>query len=255
MRKSCGMKDTGNIHVFLGPTLPRARANVLFSAIYHPPAAMGDIASVAANGAEAIVLVDGVFERGPSVWHKEILWALSLGIPVLGCSSMGALRAAELDGHGMTGFGKVYAEYASGEVTEDDEVAVAHAPEELGWQPLTDAMIDIRHRVMAARTGDVITAEEAEAIITLAKSRFFKERSLCDCVNVGIADVSRRKNVVAWIHQNTISVKQQDCEKLLTDLHNQIERAQIRNQTAQSFESTIYLRRLEKFGFRDVALR
>ena len=51
----------------------------------------------------AIGVIDGYFDGVPSVWHKEILWALSQGIRVFGGASMGALRAAELDGFGMTG--------------------------------------------------------------------------------------------------------------------------------------------------------
>ena len=49
-----------------------------------------------AGAAEAIGIIDGYFERVPSVWHKEILWAMAEGIHVFGSASMGALRAAEL---------------------------------------------------------------------------------------------------------------------------------------------------------------
>ena len=53
----------------------------------------------------AIGLIDGYFERVPSVSHKEILWAMSQGIVVIGAASMGALRAAELAPFGMLGVG------------------------------------------------------------------------------------------------------------------------------------------------------
>ena len=46
-----------------------------------------------------ILIIDGVFQSEPAVRHKEILWALSLGVPVVGAASMGALRAAELFPH------------------------------------------------------------------------------------------------------------------------------------------------------------
>ena len=57
------------------------------------------------RGVRVIGLVDGVFERVPAVWHKEILFALSEGVHVYGAASMGALRAAELDTFGMRGVG------------------------------------------------------------------------------------------------------------------------------------------------------
>ena len=42
----------------------------------------------------------GAFASVPAVRHKEILWALSEGIPVIGAASIGALRAAELTAFG-----------------------------------------------------------------------------------------------------------------------------------------------------------
>ena len=88
--------------------------------------------------------MDGVFERVPAVWHKEILFALSEGIHVYGAASMGALRAAELDRFGMRGVGEVYRAYADGVLEDDDEVAVAHAGAEDGFRPISDSMVDIR---------------------------------------------------------------------------------------------------------------
>jgi hypothetical protein len=49
-----------------------------------------------------IGLIDGYFEVTPTVWHKEILWAMAQGIHVHGSASIGALRAAELCSFGMT---------------------------------------------------------------------------------------------------------------------------------------------------------
>ena len=45
-------------------------------------------------------------------------------IEVFGASSMGALRASELDTLGMTGIGYCYEQYATGTIDSDDEVAV-----------------------------------------------------------------------------------------------------------------------------------
>jgi hypothetical protein len=89
--------------VFLGPTLNPVAAQEICNAEFRPPAAMGDVTRAVSEGADAIVLIDGVFEDRPSVWHKEILWALSKGIGVVGAASMGALRAAELHNQGMLG--------------------------------------------------------------------------------------------------------------------------------------------------------
>ena len=117
-----------NIVVFCGPTIPRgAVLEILPEAVVHPPAQQGDLYRAALQGPDAIALIDGYFRQVPSVWHKEILWALSNRIPVYGAASIGALRAAELDTMGMVGVGSVYAAYRDGLLEDDDEVAVAHA--------------------------------------------------------------------------------------------------------------------------------
>ena len=43
---------------------------------------------------DVVGVIDGAFLSGPAVWHREIIWALSQGVQVLGAASMGALRAA-----------------------------------------------------------------------------------------------------------------------------------------------------------------
>ena len=101
-----------NAVVFLGPTLPHAAAADLLTATYLPPARQGDIyRAVRALRPVAVGLVDGRFLDTGTVWHREILWALSEGVHVFGAASMGALRAAELAPFGMRGIGQVFAAY------------------------------------------------------------------------------------------------------------------------------------------------
>jgi hypothetical protein len=70
--------------VFIGPTLPHAQAGRVLDAVYLPPVAQGDVYLAVKDGAEAIGIVDGYFQQVLSVWHKEILWALSKGVHVFG---------------------------------------------------------------------------------------------------------------------------------------------------------------------------
>ena len=134
-----------DVAVFLGPTLPRAEAAAILDATYLPPAEQGSVVrAVRTYRPEAIVLIDGSFGKVPAVRHKEILWALSKGIPVFGAASMGALRAAELAAVGMQGHGFVYRWYSLTPLADDDEVAVAMSPPELGAEALSEALINIR---------------------------------------------------------------------------------------------------------------
>lgn len=76
---------------------------------------------------------------------KEILDLLHRGVHVWGASSMGALRAAELAPFGMRGFGRVFESYVQGEIEGDDEVAVLHAPEEMGYAVLTKSLVNVKY--------------------------------------------------------------------------------------------------------------
>ena len=60
------------------------------------------------ESALAAGLIGGLVESTPSVWHKEILWAPSKGIPMFGSSSTGAVRAADMWPFGLHGVGLIY---------------------------------------------------------------------------------------------------------------------------------------------------
>ncbi len=92
------------IIVFLGPSLDQAAAEKILPAEYHPPAKRGDLLAAVQDGATIIGLIDGVFHQESAVAHREILTAIKKGVRVVGASSMGALRAAEMDTLGMVGY-------------------------------------------------------------------------------------------------------------------------------------------------------
>lgn len=129
--------------VFAGPSLWRARLPAMGGIDFRPPAACGDILRAARDRPRAIGLIDGLFETGPSVWHKEILTVLAAGVPVFGAASLGAIRAAELHILGMTGIGPIFESYRDGGIVRDDAVMVSHAPAALGYRPLTVALVDV----------------------------------------------------------------------------------------------------------------
>ncbi|PDQ36100.1 MAG: hypothetical protein B5766_02900 [Candidatus Lumbricidophila eiseniae] len=165
--------------VFLGPSLPLAEARaILPHADYYGPARAGDIyRAVAFNQAKIIVLIDGFFGSVPSVWHKEILAALSDGCVVFGASSMGALRAAECDSFGMVGYGWVYEQYASGALEDDDEVALLHHGSDQGYSPVTVPMIVLRRGIELAVLCDPFHKEAGQRLLHTAKHFAYQERS------------------------------------------------------------------------------
>ena len=142
------------IIVFLGPSLEREAAEKILPAEYRPPAKRGDLLRAAQDGAEIIGLIDGVFHQESAVAHREILAAVKKGVKVVGSSSMGALRAAEMDTLGMTGIGEVYRMYKSGELVSDDEVALVFDPET--GLSLSEPLVNIRFTLREAEQQGII---------------------------------------------------------------------------------------------------
>lgn len=163
--------------IFAGPTLSAEEGRRALDAVYLPPAAQGDLYRAALGKPVAIGLIDGYFERVPSVSHKEILWAMKQGVHVFGAASMGALRAAELAAFGMEGVGAIYEAFASGALEDDDEVAVVHAEAEQGYRPLSEAMVNIRATLQAAGHAGVLGPEVRRTLEGLAKGLFHADRS------------------------------------------------------------------------------
>ncbi len=169
--------DAHDIVVFLGPSLPVDEARRIVPARYLGPAQCGDVLRARRLSPKIIAIVDGVFASAPSIWHKEILLAVDDGITVVGASSMGALRAAELAPFGMIGIGRIYEAYRDGVYTDDDEVALLHGPAESGYREMSEAMVNIRATVAHAVSTGVICQAAAERVIRCAKDTFYQERS------------------------------------------------------------------------------
>jgi hypothetical protein len=162
--------------IFAGPSLSASEGQRELDALYLPPAAQGDLYRAARDKPVAIGLIDGYFERVPSVSHKEILWAMKEGVHVFGAASMGALRAAELVAFGMEGVGEIYEAFARGEFEDDDEVAVVHAAAEQGYRPLSEAMVNVRATLRAAEQAGVVSQEARGILEAFAKGRFHADR-------------------------------------------------------------------------------
>jgi len=207
-----------SIIVFLGPSMSPEEATTLLAADYRGPVAQGDIYRATQEAPDAIAIIDGYFERMPAVWHKEILWALSHGIPVYGAASMGALRAAELEAFGMRPVGLVADAFLRQEWTDDDEVAVAHATAEYGYRPLSEALVNIRVTLRHALSESVISGDELEALLACAKHRHYTERTfesmLRDGEEAGVA-ASVVRRLRAWLPQGRIDQKHADAVELL----------------------------------------
>ena len=163
------------IVVFLGPSLPLPEAARILDARYLPPAGRGDIPAAVRDGAKIICLIDGVFFQECSVGHREILDAVRKGVRVIGASSMGALRASELDTLGMEGVGEIYRWYRDGTITSDDEVALIFDPG--SGYALSVPLVNIRYILGLAANGGLIDPDTGRVLLELARSLYFPDRT------------------------------------------------------------------------------
>ncbi len=183
---------------------------------FRPPAACGDILKAVHEGATAIGLVDGYFGDLPSVWHKEILFALEKGVAVAGGASMGALRAAECAAFGMVGIGSIFDDYESGDLMDDEAVALVHAPQELGWLPLSVPWVDFEPTIEGLHARGEITVSERKKLLLAGRFLHFSERTYARVVEEShFARKLRREQILAAIRANRVERKRGDARLVL----------------------------------------
>ena len=163
--------------IFAGPSIADLRLP-MDGIVFRRPAQYGDIVRAVDDEANVIGIIDGHFGQVASVWHKEILFALSEGVQVLGAASMGALRAAECEALGMIPVGSIARRYCSGEICDDGDVALLNAPEELAFAALTEPMVNVDATAARLVSLGVASRPQLAALCAHARSIFFWQRTV-----------------------------------------------------------------------------
>lgn len=209
--------------VFGGPSMPSGARERFPELSFRGPARQGDVYLALRESPTAIGIIDGFFDAVPSVWHKEVLWAMAQGVHILGASSIGALRAAELDSFGMEGVGGVYEAFRDGELEDDDEVAVTHGPAELGHRPLTLAMVSIRATLAAFPADQLSEPVSLEAFRDAAKSLGYRERTVPAISALALKRGGQGADIhtlATHLAERWVDVKAADAETLLTAMRD-----------------------------------
>jgi len=197
-----------SVVLFAGPSLPSADRIAAEGVEWRPPAEAGDLLRLDLRPGLTICLVDGYFDHRPAVRHKEILLALAAGVRVIGASSMGALRAAEMTAFGMEGIGAIFRAYASGRISGDDEVALVHAPAEWDWRPLSLPMIEVRATVCRLLRHRRIAEADARLLINSARAVHYSERSWADMLSAVAPE--KRAPLQALLEREHVPLKRTD---------------------------------------------
>lgn len=200
--------------VYVGPTISAEEVRrIAAEAEVLPPVESGSLLRERFGAGDVVVILDGYYRDRPSVRHKEILQLVGAGVVVIGAASMGALRAAELDGFGVRGVGRVYEWYRSGRVWGDDEVAVKHMLD--GYRGQSVALVNLRYGCEVAVRKQVVGAPVAEVLIDAAKSLVFDERSWSRIRQVAGGRLDREQageldRLVAFCRDTDYDLKAQD---------------------------------------------
>ena len=206
--------------VYLGPTLSREEAIKILDADYRDPAKKGDFLMLSRDSDEKkyVGFVDGVFlhDYPPSpieVYHL----ATRKNIELIGASSLGALRAVELEKFGMKGIGKIFQLYKNGIINADDEVAVTFVRENNILQSV--AIIGIQFNLFLAYKKGIITNQTKKRIAKIAKNIYFPFRNYEDIIKLTQQQFPPIYNELesfrSYILKNRDSLKARDAIKLL----------------------------------------
>lgn len=204
--------------VFLGPSLDREIAENCLKADFRGPVRMGDIYSLLGTEIRQILIIDGVFHGAHSVWHREILAAIRSGILVAGASSMGALRAVELERYGMFGVGRVFTAYRDGEIDADDEVVLRHGDEESGYRAMSVPLVNIRFTLEEAKRRGLIDGSACAQLLECAKSCYYPGRNYQLLLDSPVAQTWPKKQHTRFrefVETEAIDQKAEDAKELL----------------------------------------
>ena len=202
--------------VFLGPSLRVEQARqVLPEALYLPPVKRSSLKPFLDNPPSAIGIIDGEFYQSLALSTQEILPFLDRGVPVFGSSSMGALRAVELEVHGMVGVGRIFEEFRSEHLDADDEVAMTFCPDTL--RPLSEPMVNIRIAVAAAGRHGHLSPVERRALLRRMKALYFPERNVPRLFveAAGLISEERLHALRTWWLTSAPNAKGEDAVELL----------------------------------------
>ncbi|GAA3613727.1 hypothetical protein GCM10022419_118560 [Nonomuraea rosea] len=218
--------------LFVGPSLPDPRKYVGEGEDIRvlPPVRAGDLPALAPRPGDVIGIIDGLFHQVRSVQHKEILYALQCGAAVLGAASMGALRAAELAPFGMRGIGRIAADFATGRLTADDEVAVVHTDREHGFHSRTFPLVSLRYTVERLVGLDRMSPQEAGQLIHDMRALHYTDRTLNRLSERGEALFASLKS--AWV-----DAKKDDAIRLIDEMSQKTDITA----ESRSVPDTIYL--------------
>jgi hypothetical protein len=144
--------------------------------VMRPPIIRGDLLHTPTEGKwnNRTLILDGQFGQNLSVSVTEIREYLGRGLYLAGASSMGALRAVECRTLGMIQHGWVCAQYLSGHVDSDGEVALLMDP--ITSEAVTVPLINVRWLLRSMGESGELDATTAATALEVAQRMSYRSR-------------------------------------------------------------------------------
>jgi hypothetical protein len=154
---------------------------------------------------------------------------------------MGALRAVELAAFGMEGVGAIFEAYQRGVLEDDDEVAIAHGPAQVGFRATSEAMVDIRQTLRKAERVGVISKRLHAALQRIGKDLFYPDRNyqvLLRCASERGLPEADLECFRQWLPAGRVNQKREDALAMLRLMRRRLSEGLKPKSVAYSFEHT-----------------
>jgi hypothetical protein len=132
--------------------------------------------------------------------------------------------------------------YRDGVLEDDDEVAIAHGPAELGFLAGSEAMVNIRQTLRKAERLDIISTELGTALEKIAKELFYPDRSypmLVRCASENGLPETELARLRQWLRKGRVNQKRQDAVAMLRLMGRRLAKGLEPKTVSYCFEHTV----------------
>jgi len=122
----------------------------------------------------------------------------------------------------MQGVGRIFHQFHLGDLEDDDEVAVLHGPQELGFTAVSEAMVNIRETLNAAAASGVLGTVDSEKLSIMAKSCFYHDRKWEHILSLAAPGMKQETldRFRSWLPDGAVDQKRLDALSLLQEIRH-----------------------------------
>lgn len=151
---------------------------ILPGAVVARPVQRGDVLSDIDRPVNRILILDGHFHQSLAVSPGEIMDALRRGIRIYGASSMGALRAVELEPYGMVGCGRIFEHIRDQGSFRDDYLGQVYSADAPDLQARSVSYVEFHLNLLELRARRRIDRASFERLCRTYRELHYSERDL-----------------------------------------------------------------------------